>query len=61
MQLFENPDREDCFLVSFDFEDWSKIKIEAKRTGRLIPAIVLDVLTCGLQRYKYTKAENAVC
>jgi len=61
MQIFEDVNREDVFIVVFDFDDWSKIKLEAQRTGRLIKRIVLDVLTHGVEKYKYTKRENAVC
>lgn len=59
MQIFEDVDREDVFIVSFDFKDWSKIKTEAMRRGRLIPVIVLEVLTYGIERYKYTTKQNA--
>lgn len=59
MQIFEDVNRDDVFIVAFDFEDWRKIRLEATRSGRLVPVVVLDVLSVGVERYQYTTKQNA--
>lgn len=60
MQIFEDVNVEGKYIVVFSFDEWSKIKIESKRTGRLITSIVLDVLTWGIEHYKYTAKKDSV-
>jgi len=60
MQIFEDVNREDVFIVSFDNADWEAIKREALRTQRLLKVIVLEVLSYGVQHYPYTKKKDTV-
>lgn len=59
MQVFEDVNREDVFIVSFDNSDWDKVRLEATRSGRLIPVVVLAILTYGIEHYKYTTKKDA--
>lgn len=59
MQIFEDITVEDKFIIVLSFDELSKIKAEAQRSQRLITSIVLDILSFGLEHYKYTTKQCA--
>lgn len=59
MQIRQYTNAPASFAVMFDFEDWSKIKLEAQRSQRLIPVIVSEILTYGIENYPFTDKQHA--
>jgi len=60
MQIFEDIKVEGKYIIVLTFDEQNKVRLESQRTGRLITSIVWDVLTYGVEKYKYTKKEHAV-
>lgn len=59
MNIFEDVKVPGKYIVVFDFDEYSKIRLESTRTGRLISDIVAAILSWGLRKYHYTSATNA--